>query len=409
MVMATLFMQCGIPFSAAHCNFQLRGTEADKDEQLVQDWCTQHNVIFHHTRFDTKKWCEEWKKGTQETARKLRYTWLNEICSEYNYVKLATAHHANDNMETLLINLFKGTGINGMHGIPEQNGNIIRPLLFATREAIAAYAADNNVHYRDDASNATDAYLRNAVRMHIVPVVKEWFPNAVQSVSDTIGRIAQAQVLYNRAVDKERKHLLEQRGNDHYIPLLKLKRSVPLETLLYELITPFGFSATQLPHVLQLLDAESGHYVSSTTHRIIRNRDFLIITTLATQQADMIVIDNAPATISTDTQTFTFSSIDKPHTIPQQQDTACIDAAKVEFPLILRRSRIGDYFYPIGMGMKKKKLSKYLKDEKVALHLKEQVWVLECQKRIVWVAGMRLDERFKVTEATQQVLFVKMN
>jgi tRNA(Ile)-lysidine synthase len=409
MVMAALFLRAGLKFGVGHCNFQLRGHEADLDEQLVRNWCTHHNIPFYNIRFDTKKWCEEWKKGTQETARILRYEWFQQICSNHHYSKLATAHHANDNVETLLMNLFKGTGMNGMHGIPEQNGNIIRPLLFATKESIVAYAAENEIPYREDASNATDAYLRNAVRLNILPVVQQSFPNAIQSVSDTIGRLAQAQELYNKAVARERKRLIEQRGNDFYIPILKLTKSSPLETLLYELITPFGFLPAQLPHVLQLLHAESGHYVSSQTHRVIRNRNFLIITQLAAGLADMILIKAAPCNINAGNHTFTFTIADKPATVPQQSNTACIDLHKVEFPLILRRWCTGDYFYPLGMGMKKKKLSKYFKDQKIALHEKDHVWVLETQKRIAWVAGMRLDERFKITDRTEKVLLVKMN
>ncbi len=408
MVMATLFAAVGIDFGVAHCNFQLRGAEADLDEQLVHDWCSTNNIPFHTTRFDTKKWCEEWRKGTQETARILRYEWFEQICSTHGYTRLATAHHANDNVETLLMNLFKGTGMNGMHGIPERNGNIIRPLLFATRDSIVTYASAGGVVHREDASNATDAYLRNAVRLNILPVVQQSFPSVIQSVSDTIGRLAQAQQLYNRAVTQERKRLLEQRGHDYYIPILKLQKSAPLETLLYELVTPFGFLPTQLPHILQLLEAESGHYVSSSSYRIIRNRDFLIITQLATELADMIVLEAAPCTVSTNKHDFTFDITGKPDNVPQQNDLACIDLSKIEFPIILRRWHIGDYFYPLGMKMKKKKLSKYLIDQKIPLHEKEQVWVLEAQKRIVWIAGMRLDERFKVTNGTKEVLMIKM-
>lgn len=408
MVMATLFLYSGIKFGVAHCNFQLRGEEADMDEALVKDWCAKNNIPFHNTRFETKKWCEEWKKGTQETARILRYEWFEHICETHHYSRLATAHHANDNVETLLMNLFKGTGMNGMHGIPEQNGIIVRPLLFATREDIATFAQEHSVPYRDDASNATDAYLRNAVRLNILPIIRQSFPNVIQSVSDTIGRMAQAQELYDHAVEQKRKQLLEKRGNDFYIPILKLKKTTPLETILYELITPFEFSSAQLPHVLQLLDAESGHYIASASHRIIKDREFLIITQLATQLADMIVVDSPSLQVSAGKNVFVFSVANKPHSIPSQNNVAYIDMRKVEFPLLLRRWRQGDYFYPLGMGMKKKKLSKFLIDQKVSLHEKEHTWVLECKKRIVWVAGMRLDERFKISDTTEKVLVVKM-
>ena len=214
MAMSHLFLNAGLSFSIAHCNFQLRGEEADKDEQLVRDWCFDNNIVFHHIRFDTKEKMEEWGTGVQETARILRYEWLENLRKEQGYSHIATAHHANDNVETLLMNLFKGTGIAGLHGIPVVNERIIRPLLFAQKKDIASYIAEHNIPYRDDASNATDNYLRNAVRHHIVPVVEEWFKDGVQQVNESITRFSEAETLYRKAVDRELKRLIEKRGND---------------------------------------------------------------------------------------------------------------------------------------------------------------------------------------------------
>ncbi|MCW3123001.1 MAG: tRNA lysidine(34) synthetase TilS, partial [Flavipsychrobacter sp.] len=296
MVMADLFLKSNIQFGIAHCNFGLRGEASDLDEQLVRDWCKNNNVPFHHVLFATKQKAEEWKKGTQETARILRYEWFETIRTEHKYAKIVTAHHANDNVETLLINLFKGTGIGGIHGILPQNGNITRPLLFATKEQITAYTIENNIPYLEDASNASDDYLRNAVRHNIVPAIQQWFPNAISSTNESISRFAEAEILYNKAIGQERKQLVDQRGKDYYIPILKLKHRKPLSTICYELLEPFGFTAGQLPHVLNLLNAASGSYVSSATHRIIRNRDFLIITAIPAESADMLVVAAAPCT-----------------------------------------------------------------------------------------------------------------
>jgi len=408
MVMADLFHKSSINFAIAHCNFQLRGEDSNLDEQLVLDWCKERNIACHNVRFETKQKTAEWKKGTQETARILRYEWLDEICRENTYSKIVTAHHANDNVETLMINLFKGTGIGGLHAIPEQNGNIVRPLLFAGKEALQEYGAENNVPFREDASNATDTYLRNAVRHHIIPAVKQWFPNAVQNVNESISRFAQAEVLYKRAIEQERKKLMEQRGQDYYIPIKKLQNRTPLETLCYELFYPFGFSSAQLPHILELMNSESGHYISSATHRIISNRDFLVVTGIPAASTDMILVEAAPCNIVAGKLQFSFSLGDKPKEISADSNLAYIDMAQIDFPLILRKWRIGDYFYPLGMGMKKKKVSHYLIDQKVALHDKEHIWVLECKKRIVWLAGMRLDERFKLKNTTKQVLQVRL-
>lgn len=408
MAMAHLFLQAGMPFGIAHCNFQLRGEEADKDEALVRQWAFSHDIPFHHVRFDTQQQMEDWKKGVQETARILRYEWLENIREEYNYKYIATAHHANDNVETLLMNLFKGTGIAGLHGIPVQNDSIVRPILFATKAVIKQYIADNNITYRDDASNATDNYLRNEVRHHIVPVVEQVFPNGVQHLSDSIARFAEGEMLYKRAVEEERKKLVEKRGQDYYISVLKLQKRTPLHTICYELFKPYGYSPQQVPQLIALLSSESGHYVDSSSHRVLRNRDFLIITSLQTQGTDHVHIDAVPCTIDTPHGKFTLSITDKPDRIPTDANLAYIDMDVATLPLTLRKWRTGDYFYPIGMGMKKKKVSKYFKDQKIALHEKDHVWVLESNKRIVWLCGMRLDERFKLLPKTQHVLRVEV-
>lgn len=408
MVMADLFLKSGLPFGIAHCNFQLRGEDSNLDEVLVTGWAEKNNIEFHVIRFETKKSSEEWKKGTQETARILRYEWFDTLIKEHEYQKLATAHHANDNVETLIINLLKGTGIAGLHGVPETNGYIIRPMLFAQKEDVRNYAEEHNIIYREDASNETDNYLRNAVRHHIIPVVDKWFPNAVQHMNDSINRFAESEILYKRAIEQERKKLIEKRGQDFYIPVLKLQNRIPLKTICYELFSPFGFSSAQIPQVIRLLSSESGHYISSATHRVIRNRNFLIITTIPTIHTDFISIEAAPCVVETEKAVF-HVSIDKvPKNMPSDNSVAFIDIDKVVFPLTLRKWRTGDYFYPLGMGMKKKKLSKYFIDLKLPVHEKEQVWVLESQKRIVWVTGMRLDERFKIKDTTEMALHIQM-
>jgi tRNA(Ile)-lysidine synthase len=407
MVMAELCHRSGISFTACHCNFGLRGAESDADEQLVADWATTRNVPFYNIRFETKQRSEEWKKGTQETARILRYEWFDILRQEKNYAAIATAHHANDNAETLLINLFKGTGIAGLHGIQERNGSVIRPLLFATREEIVAYAAQNNINYREDASNASDDYLRNAVRHHIVPAVDKLFPNVVERLNESIARFGQAELLYNKAVEQYRKKLLDKRGNDTYISILQLQHAQPLETICYELFKPYGFSPQQVDQILRLLESESGRYVSSETHRVIRNRNFLILTSNISSSADHIVIEGFPCTVQTEHGKFHFSLDKTPDTIPSAATVACVDASLLSLPLTLRKWKTGDYFYPLGMGMKRKKLSKFFIDQKIPVHEKEKIWVLECNRRIVWVAGMRLDDRFKIGKDTQEIVRIE--
>ena len=407
MVMADLFLKCSLPFAVAHCNFGLRGEESDRDERLVRDWCLLNNITCHSVLFDTKQKAHEWKKGTQETARDLRYQWFEEIRKEHGYAKIVTAHHANDNVETMLINLLKGTGIGGLHGIKPVNGHIIRPLLFATKERIAAYAAEHSVPYRDDASNATDDYLRNAVRHHVIPAMQQWFPGVVDNVNQSIGRFGEAEILYRKAIEQERKQLIEQRGQDWYIPIRKLKLRQPLATICYELLLPFGFSSGQAPYVIGLLSSISGHYVASASYRVIRNRDFLVVTALPEPAADLVLVESAPSTVETGKYIFSFAIKDKPAQIPEDKNEAWLDMKDISFPLLLRKWRNGDYLYPLGMNMKKKKVSRLLIDTKTALQDKEEIRVLECSKRIAWVIGLRIDERFKVDHSTERVLVVK--
>lgn len=407
MVMAHLFLENGLRFAVAHCNFKLRGEAADGDEQFVKNWCLTNDIEFHSVQFDTKQKSEEWRKGIQETARILRYEWFEVVRRQHKYAKIAIAHHANDNLETLLINLFKGTGITGMHGILPENGNIIRPLLFAPKAMIAAYIAANGIVFREDASNASDDYLRNAVRHNVVPAVEQLFRNVVINVNESIARFAQVEMLYRKEIERERKKLVEKRGQDYYIPIRKLEKRPALETLCYELFLPFGFSSAQVPHVLGLLSAESGHYISSATYRIIRNRDFLIVTTVPSETAELITIESVPCTIDTGKYIFSFSLQQKPKVLPADNDEICLDMKEIVFPLILRKWRMGDYIYPLGMGMKKKKVARVLIDAKVPLHEKEDIRLLECNKRIAWVSGIRVDERFKVKDNTEKVLVVK--
>ena len=407
MVMCDLFFAAKIPFAVAHCNYGLRGEDSEGDEQFVKAWCSQRSVKFYSVKFDTKNKAKEWKKGIQETARILRYDWFEQIRSHHNYNRIATAHHANDNMETLLINLFKGTGISGLHGIRPENGYIVRPLLFATKEMISAYAAANEIGFREDVSNASDDYLRNAVRHNIVPVVKDLFPNAVTNVNESILRFAQTEQIFMKAIESERKKLLEQRGQDIYLPIRKFITHPQQETLCYELFRPYGFTSGQVPHILSLLTSESGRFITSDSHRIIKDRDFLIITNNVTTKADFISIESVPCAIHAGKYSFSFSVQKKPDTIPTDANEAWLDMKHIVFPLTLRPRKQGDYLYPLGMKMKKKKVSRLLIDMKVPVNEKDDVLILQTNKRIAWVSGIRIDERYRITENTESVLVVK--
>lgn len=407
MCLAYLLHQLEYSIAVAHCNFQLRAQESDLDEKLVKQWTAEQGIQCHVIRFDTNKEMENGKTGIQETARNLRYEWFKSLCTEHHYAAIATAHHANDNAETLIMNLCKGTGIAGLHGILPNNNNIIRPLLFADSKDITQFVEANNIPFRDDASNTSDKYLRNAVRHKIIPELQNLFPNVVQQINDTISRIRQSEIVYRQSIDKELKKMIERRGKDYYVPILKLQKHTAQEAICYEIFTQFGFRSSQIIEIIKLMTSASGKYIQSDTHKVIHNRQFLIITQNTTEESDLLLVDHVPMTISVENGEFSFSIVNNIDLKSATEHTAFINFDSISLPLVIRKKRIGDYFYPLGMGMKKKKVSRYLIDQKVPIHLKEQVWIVENDKKIVWLSGFRLDERFKIKDNTKKMLQIQ--
>jgi tRNA(Ile)-lysidine synthase len=408
-VMAHLFHTAGFSFAIAHCNFQLRGQESERDEQFVNQLGAAYNVAVHKIRFDTEAYVSKHRVSVQVAARELRYEWLEDTRNTHGYTFIATAHHMQDNVETVLMNFCKGTGLAGLHGILPRQGVIIRPLLFAQKDEILAYVEKHALAFVEDSSNITDKYTRNFFRHRVLPPIQEAYPGAVQHMGGTIDRIREAELLYQEAVARHRKRLLEQKGNTFMVPVLKLQKTQPLHTIAYELFRTFGVTPAQTGQVLELLQSESGRYVVTPTHRIIRNRQWLLITPQAQQDADHIVIEKEQTHVHAagGHLKLRVQERDVLGVIPSAANIACLDSKHIRYPLVLRRWKQGDYFYPLGMD-KKKKLSRFFIDQKLSLPQKEQVWVLESAKRIVWIAGMRIDNRFKITESTKEVLCLEM-
>jgi tRNA(Ile)-lysidine synthase len=404
-----------------HCNFKLRGAESERDEAFVKSLGEKYAKEVLVKEFATSEFAAANKISIQEAARKLRYEWFNELVdskkmtdhskendqpSTINYY-LLTAHHANDNIETLLFNFFRGTGISGLHGILPRQGNLVRPLLFARRDTIVAYATEQQLTWVEDSSNASDKYSRNYIRHQVVPLMKNIFPSVEENLLNNIERMGEAETLYEQAIALHKKKLLEQKGNEIHIPVLKLKQADPLHTIIWEIIKDFGFSANQVNEIIKLLDAENGSYVQSSSHRIILNRKWLIVAVLQNEDSKTIIIEqnNKKINFEKGVLTFEHEPIGK-FKIADSNTIAAIDADAITFPLLLRKYKTGDYFYPLGMP-KKKKLSKFFIDQKLSKTAKENVWVIENDKKIIWVIGLRIDDRYKIKSSTTNVLRIQ--
>jgi tRNA(Ile)-lysidine synthase len=435
-VLCELCSQAGFYFEIAHCNFQLRGKESHRDETFVQSLGGKYETKVFIKKFDTEKYAAENKFSIQVAARVLRYAWFDELITSrrdpepstlnlqpstlnleplnlHPATFLLTAHHAGDSVETLLMNFFKGTGIRGMLGIQsrhETRRSIIRPLLFAKKEDILDFAKENNLSFVVDSSNVSDKYTRNYFRNQLIPSIQKVFPRVEENLLNNIERFKETETLYQQAIGVHKKRLLKYEGSEVHIPVLKLLKTEPLKTVVYEVIKDFAFSARQTEEVLHLLKSESGKYIASPTHRIIKNRKWMIIAPHSHPEASLIVIREGDKEIEFKggkLRIKKYSANGQPY---PGKDTAMLDAKGIRFPLILRKWKQGDYFYPLGMQKVpsgrpgKKKLSRFFIDEKMSLSEKEQAWVIESEKRIMWIVGKRIDDRFKITEKTKDIL-----
>ncbi len=420
-ILCELCKQANYHFKIAHCNFQLRGDESERDEKFVRALAKKYEVAIFVKRFNTKEYAAHNKVSIQVAARELRYEWFadlmkEELCKgdkssdskDTSSTFLLTAHHANDNIETLLMNFFKGTGIKGLQGILPRYGKIIRPLLFARKEEILLFASENNLSFVEDSSNSSDKYTRNYFRHQLIPSLQKKFPQVEENLLNNIDRYREIEILYAQSVSLQKKKLLEVKGNEIHIPVLKLLKTEPLKTIIYEIIKEYGFTARQTEEVASLLKSESGKYISSATYKIIKNRGWLIISPVNTFEAHHILIYENDKEIDFEEGKLKIKDFElSMEKIEASHLFATLDADTITFPLLLRKWKQGDYFYPLGMHHKKK-LSKFFIDQKLSVADKEKIWVLESNKKIIWIVGKRIDDRFKITEKTKRIFSIEL-
>jgi tRNA(Ile)-lysidine synthase len=411
-VLCELCKRAGYDFEIAHCNFQLRGEESERDELFVRSLGDKYKMDVKVKKFATEKFAAENKLSIQEAARVLRYEWFEEILSARNSVAGArnyvlTAHHADDNAETVLMNFCRGTGLHGLTGIPVSYGNIKRPLLNFTKNELLNFAKENMLWFVEDSSNHSSKYTRNLFRNEIIPAISKVYPHVKENLADNILRFQEIEKLYKLAVNGIKKKLVKEKGREWHIPVKQLM-DYNNRALIYEIIAEFGFTEKQIDEVVKLSESESGKYIDSPAfnYRLIRHRHWFIISPVNSAESSTIIIEENNTTVLFEEGTLQIERTGNQQPTTDNQ-VACLDAKKISFPLILRKWKQGDYFYPLGMK-KKKKLSRFFIDQKLSKTEKERSWVIETDKKIIWVVGRRIDERFKVTDKTKSVIQISI-
>jgi tRNA(Ile)-lysidine synthase len=399
MVLVYLLDQLKYNFAVAHCNFQLRGEESDGDEAFVISFCNERQIEVFVQKFDTTKFAEDYKFSIQLAARKLRYGWFYELIDNEHFDYLLTAHHLDDSLETFLINLSRGTGLDGLTGIPNLNDRIIRPLLTFSRLDIELYAKANAFQWREDSSNASYKYLRNKLRHDVVPVLKELHPNLLASFENTLEHLKQAQSLVDDASKLVYKIVVKEEKNLLKFQLKELLKLPNYKAYLFQWLKNYGFTAWD--DIYNLVDAQSGKQIYSEDYCLLKDRDCLILSLKEEATAtDVYLIDKHVSQVNIPLK-FEFCNVGD--ISESNSNSIFVDEEKLLFPLVLRRWQEGDFFYPAGM-LGKKKVSKYFKDEKLSLIEKSNQWLLCSDNQIIWIIGMRQDERFKATSNATKIL-----
>lgn len=397
-VLAHLCQRIGCRFTLAHCNFSLRDKASDNDADFVRNLAQNLDMPFESVQFDTRSFAREQKISIEMAARKLRYDWFELLMETHGLATLATAHHLDDDLETFLINLSRGTGIEGLTGIPERTDSLARPLLVFPRDQIMDFAVRENLQWCEDATNTDPAFLRNKVRHSVVPLLKELSPSFLKSFLRTKTYLQQTAAIADDRLAELRQELFVTEDNRIRIPITALRQLSPLTGYLHGLLKPYGFK--EWDNVAHLLETTSGKEVSSSTHRLVRDRDFLILIPIGNQETrEYPIQEDEPRVLEPISLTFEdVPGIGKtgPHILYVDRDT-------LTYPMVLRKWKVGDYFYPFGMKGRKK-LSKYFKDEKVDVVSKSTQWLLCSGDDIVWVVGKRADDRFKITDSTTKIL-----
>ena len=406
MVMTHLFYKAKLNFAIAHCNFGLRGEESDEDELFVKKITKKLKIPFYSESFETENFAESEKISIQMAARVLRYEWFNKLLIKENFQFIATAHHLNDTIETVLFNMVRGTGISGLHGILPKINNIIRPISFANKEEIYDYIVENQLSWREDSSNQSIKYQRNLIRNEVVPLLKTINPNLDNTIQQTVEKIGAVERIFNNYIKETEKKIGRFEHGAFFISIEKLLAEAEGQFILSEILKPFNFSFLQSKDIFSVFGAEPGKQFESPTHLMVKDRDQLVITPKSIEKYRSGIIEVDDEGFTNEIYSLKIKKVARENVkISSDRKIAMLDFDKLIFPLKVRRWKEGDWFCPLGMN-KKKKLSDFMIDEKIPLNLKEKIWVITSNGSIVWIIGSRIDDRFKITDKTTQVYYI---
>ncbi len=418
-VLADLLLKAKVEFVAAHCNFHLRGEESDGDEKFVREFAEKYGIQCFVKHFDTEKYASENGISIEMAARDLRYAWFEELRQHLGYDKIAVAHHADDQAETFFINLLRGAGLNGLKGMKPQNGAIIRPLLWASREQIRQYAVESQITWHEDHTNAESVYLRNKIRNQLLPTFDELQHEARQGLYKSLEHLSAENELYRALLKEKLAQIVEQGGDVQRLPfskLVKAKVPEPVEgsaysfQLLFEWLRNYGFNADQCHFIYDAIGTGVGNQYCSATHRLVIGRDELQLSEIKAKKDDEIQIGIGEEEILSPFH-LCFSKLERTadFIINKSSDVAQLDFDKLRFPLTLRHWRHGDRFCPLGMKGSKL-LSDFFVDQKFTEYQKQNVWLLvSAEGDILWVVGYRIDEHFKIVNDTKTVFQCRWN
>lgn len=404
--LACVLQDLGYKIEAAHCNFCLRGAESDRDEAFVTDFCQRRKIVLHRRCFSTHAYAHEHHVSIEMAARTLRYDFFEQLLQERELDSVAVAHHREDNTETVLLNLLRGTGIRGLRGIQYRNGKVVRPLLDVSRQEIEDYLAECHQDYVTDSTNLQDEVQRNKIRLNVMPRMREIYPNADESIHQGARRLSDTFRIYEYGMDL----LMQQVVHGNRILLEELNRTPAPETVLYEILSRMDFNPAQVAAIYEQQGGESGKVYESATHRLLRDREALVFEKKAVRPARLEKVLPLEGIMRvTDDVTFLISrsSYSSGGPLPREKNVICMDLDKVEFPLVVRTPQTGDRFMPFGMkGMKL--VSDFLTDLKKNVFEKERQLLVCSGDKIAWVVGERPDDRFRVTEHTSHILRIQL-